>query len=281
LIAILAVLALFFIIAFIGVFVWVASELSPKIGVIYIRGAIAVDDSGGFLYSAHSSRDIVDLIKKADDDPSVKAILLDINSPGGSVVGSKEIAYAVRNCKKPVVAYISEIGASGAYYIASAADLVISDEDSLTGSIGTVMVLENYYDLLQKLGINITVMKKGKFKDMGSSFKQNITEEERKMFQKILDEAYQHFIRDLREFRGDKVNLSVADGRILTGTQAKRYGLVDELGTREYALERAWELANQTGEPEVKEFKKEKFFLDELLAMFTSRPTTQLAFYSS
>ncbi len=280
LLVIVGVFAFFFILAGIVVLALVSEELTPKVGVIYIRGEIAVDDSSGFLSTTHSSREIVKLIKEADNDPSVKVILLDINSPGGSVVGSKEIAYAVRDCKKPVVAYISELGASGAYYIAAASDLVVADEDSLTGSIGTVMILENYHELLKNLGINFTVLKKGKYKDMANPFEANLTSEEKEMLQSILDDAYSHFIRDLKEFRGGKIDLSVADGRIMTGEQARQHGLVDELGTREYAIKRAWELANQTGKPETKDFRVEKPFLEELLSSlsFGKPPSASLMF---
>ncbi len=245
----------------------VITPFSPTIGIIEIHGEITSESSNNIFSHTVGSRDIVDEIKEAEDDPSIKVIFLDINSPGGSVVASKEIAYAVENCTKPVVAYIGDIGASGAYYVASASDLVIADEDSLTGSIGVIMELENYAGLLKKLGINITTLKEGKYKDIGSPTRP-LTLEERKILENITNLAYQHFKRDLLAFRGDKLKASIdqiADGRPLTGYQAWRLGLVDELGTREFALKEAWKLAGQKGEPRTKIIKKEKFSLSSLL----------------
>ncbi len=243
---------------------------APKIGVITIDSTITTHKSEGLFGKTLSSKDVVDLIKQAEDDPSIKVIFLDINSPGGSVVASKAIAYAVRNCSKPVVAYIEDIGTSGAYYVASASDLVIADEDSLTGSIGVIMELENYAGLLEKLGINVTTLKKGEYKDIANPTRPGgITPGEREILNQILDLAYQHFKRDLLTFRGDRLKApidEIADGRVMTGYQAWKLGLVDELGTRQYALKKAWELAGESGEPQVMELKKEEFSLMDILA---------------
>ncbi len=239
-----------------------------SIGVITIDRSISTSSSDGLFSNAVGSNEIIKEIKEAEKDPTIKVIFLDINSPGGSVVASKAIAYTVKNCSKPVVAYINDIGTSGAYYIASAADLVIADEDSLTGSIGVVMELNNYAGLFKKLGINVTVIKEGKFKDIGNPSR-GMTPEERQILENITQLAYQHFKRDILLFRGDKLRApidSFADGRPLTGYQAWKLGLVDELGTRQFALKEAWRLAGQKGEPKIKELGPEKSFIEELLS---------------
>ncbi len=259
-----------FLILIVSLVLIIAPQMTPRIGVIEINGEITTESSDNLFSHTIGSKEIINEIKEAEDDPSVKVIFLDIDSPGGSVVASKQIAYAVKNCQKPVVAYINDIGASGAYYVASAADLVIADRDSLTGSIGVIMELDNYASLLKKLGINITTLKEGKFKDIANPYRPgNLTEGEKKILNSILDQAYDDFKHDLLEFRGDKLNASVdqiADGRPMTGYQAWKLGLVDKLGTRQFALDQAWKLAGQKGEPNVKVIKKEKFSLSDLLS---------------
>ncbi len=240
-----------------------------SIGVISIDKPISTEASDGLFSRTVGADQIISELHKAEKDPTISVIFLDINSPGGSVVASKAIAYAVRNCSKPVVAYINDIGTSGAYYVASAADLVIADEDSLTGSIGVIMELQNYAGLFKKLGINTTVIKEGKFKDIGNPARQ-LTPEEKRILENITALAYEHFKRDLLAFRGDKLKASIneiADGRPLTGYQAWKLGLVDELGTRQFALEQAWKLAGGKGEPRVKQLGGHSSLLDLLSAL--------------
>ncbi len=142
-----------------------------KIAVIRIKGEITSESCGGGLFGATGCAQASTISKKlkdADNDPNVRAIVLDINSGGGGVVASGNIMQSIRDTEKPVVAYIGDSGASGAYYAASAADWIIADRNSLTGSIGVIMTLTQYYGLYDKLGINTTVIKAGKSKDIGS-----------------------------------------------------------------------------------------------------------------
>jgi protease-4 len=237
--------------------------LNGEIAVIPIKGDI-VSSSDSFSYSM-TSAEIASKIKEADSDPLIKAIFLDIDSGGGSVVATKEIVYAVRETKKPVVAYIGEIGASGAYYVAAASDLIIADEDSLTGSIGVISMTANLEGLMEKLGIKMQVLKQGEFKDMGSPFKE-LTSEEEQLLNDIILQASVNFKNNILEFRKDKIYPEefnkIADGRIMTGTQAKEIGLIDLTGSRNFAIKKTAELAGIKGEPVLKEFSssQEDFF---------------------
>lgn len=192
-----------------------------------------------------SSDEISELIKEAEDDPSISVILLDIDSPGGGVVASKQIVYKIREAKKSVYSYINSLGASGAYYAASASDYIMADEDSLTGSIGVISIFPNFTGLLEKIGVEVTILKEGKFKASGSEFK-DLTAEEQELFQTLLSETYDQFRGDVLEFRGGKITPSdldkVADGRILSGRQAYKVHLVDELLPKTKLLERIGEL---------------------------------------
>ncbi|MBU2477192.1 S49 family peptidase, partial [Candidatus Micrarchaeota archaeon] len=171
--------------------------LEGEIAVIPIKGEI-VSSSDSFSYSM-TSNEIASKIKEADEDPLIKAIFLDIDSGGGSVVATKEIVYAVREAKKPVVSYIGEVGASGAYYVAAASDLIIADEDSLTGSIGVISMTANLEGLMEKLGIKMQVLKEGEFKDMGSPFKE-LTPEEEQLLNEIILQASANFKNNILEF---------------------------------------------------------------------------------
>lgn len=240
---------------------------SGEIAVIQIKGDIS-SSQDSFSFSS-TSKNIAEKIKEADKDPFIKAIFLDIDSPGGTVVATKEIVFAVRKAEKPVVAYIGEAGASGAYYIAAASDLIIADTDSLTGSIGVISVSANLEGLMEKLGIKMKILKEGEFKDMGSPFKE-LTEEEEQILNEIIFQASDNFKQDILEFRKDKLTEekfnSVADGRILSGKQAKELGLIDLTASREQAIQKTAELAGIIGEPTLKEFTEPEA---DLLSLMT------------
>jgi protease-4 len=223
----------------------VPMSLAGKIALIPIKGDITMEDPGTF--SGYlSNDDIVEAIKLADADPTIGAIVFEINSGGGSIVAAKQITQAIQNCDKPTIAYISEVGASAAYYIAASTDEIMADEDSITGSLGVIAVFPNIKGLMEKLGIEVVMMHEGEFKTMGNMF-EDFNGEAKEIMQSILVDTYQRFKNDIREFRGEKLNPvrfeEIADGRILSGHQALQYGLVDSLGTKEDALDKAAELA--------------------------------------
>lgn len=213
------------------------------------------------------SKNTVDEIKEYVKDNSVKAIILRIDSPGGTVAPSQEIYAEVKkaSAKKKVVVSMGSIAASGGYYIASAATRIIANPGTLTGSIGVIMEIPNIEGLMDKLGIKTEVVKSGRHKDMGSAFR-GIKKDEREILQGVMDNVHEQFIRAVSEGRKIKMDdvRTIADGSIFTGEQAKAKGLVDELGTLEDATRAAAGLAGIKGEPEVIS-KKEKFSFFDIL----------------
>ena len=238
------------------------------VAVVPIHGTITMGGCPAGLFDSESCADvdeIKDLLKSADRDPSVKAILLDVYSGGGNVVASRELMRAVKGTKKPTVAWIGEIGTSGAYYAASAADKVMADENSMTGSIGVIMFVEHYYGLFDWVGINVTTIKAGDSKDIASPYRP-MTDEERLELQSMIDKVYDSFVADVaanRHMSQDDAK-KAAQGRIYLGVEAKDVGLIDELGGYDDAVARAAVLGGIKGEPEVRKPDK-KVRLTDLL----------------
>lgn len=213
------------------------------------------------------SKNTIDEIKRYVKDPSIKAIVLRIDSPGGAVAPAQEIYEEVKkaNAKKKVVVSMGSVAASGGYYIASAATKIIANPGTLTGSIGVIMEIPNIEGLMNKLGIKTVVIKSGRHKDIASVFRE-VGKEERKILQEILDNVHEQFIKAVAESRNmplDKVK-EIADGRVFTGEQALKAGLVDELGNLEDAIQVAAKLVGIKGEPVIVS-KKERFSLLDIL----------------
>lgn len=250
-------------------------ELLPKkkkIGVVNIYGMISFPtDTSGFYPRASSTEYIIRQLKKFQKDTSICAVILRINSPGGTVAAVQEIYQQVQNlkkAKKKVVVSIGDIAASGGYYIACAADKIVANHGSLTGSIGVIMSLPNIQGFLEKVGVRFNVIKSGEHKDIGSAFR-NMSEEEKMILQGVIDNAYHQFfnvVADNRNKIGKEKLMKLADGRIFTGEQAKQVKLIDELGTYEDVIELTAKLANIEGEPiiveEEKSFKRLLDFIE-------------------
>ena len=229
----------------------VSGEGEDKIAVLPVSGVISSAPSGGGLLSGGPSATPEALrsqLEQAAGDERVKAVVLEVDSPGGSVVASDEMHGAIRDFKqesgKPVVVCMKETAASGGYWISTAADEVVANPATLTGSIGVILPLTNMEEAEKKLGISTEVIKSGEFKDIGSSSRQ-ITPEERKIFQALIDENYEQFVRVISEGRNipeGKVR-RIADGRIYTGLQAESLGLVDGLGDLDEAAKSSLRLA--------------------------------------
>jgi protease-4 len=175
-------------------------------------------------------------LKKAEDDEHVKAVVLRINSPGGTVTASDiihhELAGFKERTRRPVVASIIDLGTSGAYYIAQAADRIIAHPTAVTGSIGVIMVQASVQGLLDKIGVQTTEIKSGEKKFMGSPFRP-LTPDERKIFQNVIDNMYQQFLSVVGKGRPQLTPEQIraaADGRIYTAEQAKTLGLIDDIG---------------------------------------------------
>jgi protease-4 len=225
------------------------SSFGNTVAIIPVQGEIAYGQSSILDESVVTPQSVTDGLKEAEEDSSISAIVLDVNSPGGSPVASEEIMNAVKNCKKPVVVWISDIGASGAYLVASPADKIIASPSSIVGSIGVILSLTDLSGLYQKIGVNEYAIKAGEYKDMGASYR-NLTPEESEMLQEMVDQDYEYFISMVAENRGLNTSYveSIAEGKIYTGTQAKELKLVDETGDREQAIENAARLGGIQGD---------------------------------
>lgn len=191
--------------------------------------------------------DYIEALDRAEKDPTIKAIILRVNSPGGEVIASEKLARKVKEVskKKPVIAYIETVGASGAYMAIAPATCIVAEKHSIVGSIGVRMDMIQYYELMRKLGVNVTVIKAGKYKDIGSPYRP-LTPEEKEYLESIINEIYMDFVKWVAENRNMTVEetLKVADGKIYSGYGAKKVGLVDYIGTEEDAVEMAKKLAN-------------------------------------
>ncbi len=230
------------------------------------------------------SQSTITELKRFADNPSVKAIVLRIDSPGGGVVPSQEIYDAVQRVRnknnKAVIASMGTVAASGGYYIAAATDRIIANPGTLTGSIGVIMETANVEGLLKKIGVEGIVVKSGKFKDVGSPLRK-MTDEEQALLQSVMDDVHKQFIDAVAEGRAMEVAAvqALADGRIFTGRQAKEAKLVDELGNLEDAIQLAADLAGIEGEPKVVEPRR-RFSIRELIESRLSVIFPKLDFYS-
>jgi protease-4 len=216
------------------------------------------------------SKEVIEQLEKYRTNPSVKAIVLRINSPGGGVAPSQEIYEEILKTrqadKKPVVASFGSVAASGGYYVASATDLIVANPGSITGSIGVLLQIPNFSGLLQKIGVKSVVVKSGQHKDLASPTRE-MTDAERQILQGMLDDVHNQFIDVVakgRQIDRKKVE-AIADGRIFSGREAQSLGLVDHLGNLQDAIDRAGTLAGIRGKPTVIQERKRGLFLIDLL----------------
>jgi protease-4 len=227
-----------------------------RVGVISVSGMISDSES------------TIEQLKKFVKDDSVKAIVLRINSPGGGVAPSQEIYEEVKKAraKKPILASLGALAASGGYYIACATQRVYANPGTITGSIGVIMPFMNVKDLVEKLGVKGMTVKSGAFKDMGSPLR-DMTPGERELLQGVVDNVHLQFVNAVADGRNlDREHvLRIADGRIFTGEQAKGLGLVDVLGNLEDAISDAGKIGKISGEPKVVTSPKKKISFLELL----------------
>jgi len=246
-----------------------------------IEDRVALIRVEGVILDAQST--VTDL-KRFGENPSVKAIVLRIDSPGGGVVPSQEIYDAVQRVRnkhnKAVIASMGTVAASGGYYIAAATDRIIANPGTLTGSIGVIMETANVEGLLKKIGVEGIVVKSGKFKDVGSPLRK-MTDEEQALLQSVMDDVHKQFIDAVAEGRALEPSTvqALADGRIFTGRQAKEAKLVDELGNLDDAIQLAADLAGIEGEPKVVEPRR-RFSLRDFIESRLSGILPKLDFYS-
>lgn len=231
-------------------------SLGRRIAVVPIRGMIT------------DSREVVDLLKKFRKDPQVKAVILRIESPGGGTAASQEIYREVRKtaARKWVVASMGNVAASGGYYVALAANRIVANPATLTGSIGVIMEVSNIQELLRKIGVSREAVKSGPYKDIASPLRP-MKPEERLLLQEVIRNVHNQFIEAVME--GRKLSREqvekIADGRVFTGQQAKSLGLVDELGSFEDAVEVTKKLVGLSGEVKIIYPETRRFSLWDLL----------------
>lgn len=234
--------------------------LGEKVAVVRIEGSI--------MDAKHTIEEIKDYVR----DPSVKAIVLRVDSPGGAVAPSQEIYEEVKKAtaKKKVVVSMGSLAASGGYYISAPVSRIFANPGTLTGSIGVIMEIPNIEGLMSKVGVRTEVIKSGRNKDMASAFR-SMGKEQREILQGALDDVHDQFITAVAE--GRKMPNSdvrkLADGRIFTGRQALTAGLVDELGDLEDAIKAAAKLGGISGEPGILSKKDKNSVWDLLRGKFS------------
>lgn len=240
-----------------------ATGSDSKVALIEVSGAITDEGARGFLGTGGTggARDFISNVEKATEDTAVKAVVIRVNSPGGSAAASQEMYQAVRRLRKekPVVCSMGDVAASGGYYVAAACNKIYANGSTLTGSIGVISQFLNYAELFRKLGLDQATIKSGAFKDAGNPMR-SLTPAERQLFQAMISDVYAQFVADVldgrKEATASKLTAArlaqVADGRVLTGRQARKALLVDENGGLHDAVLAAAKLGGIEGKPVVK-----------------------------
>jgi len=232
-------------------------------GAPFSKNKVAVIELTGIMTSSHnagsratSARKVIALLERYRGDESVKAIVLRVDTPGGTVVAAQEIHGELmrlrENSGKKIVVSMGDLAASGGYYVACAADRVFASPGTLTGSIGVIMQFPDYQGLLGKIGLGTNTIKSGEFKDVGNGAR-TMSDRDRKLLQSLVDDVYAQFVEAVaagRRMSPEQVR-PLADGRVFSGRQAKQLGLVDELGDLDAAIAAAGKLAGIAGTPEV------------------------------
>ncbi len=240
-------------------------SFGSAIGVVELRGVI------------QDSAEVVEVLERFRKRTNTVAVVLRIDSPGGAVAPAQEIYDAVWRLRehKPVIASLGNVAASGGYYVASAANVILADPGTITGSIGAIMSVPLYGPLADKLGISEEIVKSGRFKDTGHPLRP-MTADERALLQGMVDDVLSQFVDAVARGRNmDSARVrELADGRVYSGAQARAAGLVDRLGGLDDATRLAWEQAGQTGEPRVLRelLHRRPWWVDLLTATFVSEP---------
>jgi protease-4 len=218
----------------------------PRIGVVEVKGGIGMGDGGA------DAEEILKQVRKFREDDGIKAVVVRIDSPGGSVGPSQEIHDEVAKLakKKTVVCSLGNVAASGGYYVAVACPKIVAAPGTLTGSIGVITQFANVKGLIERFSVKMETVKSGKLKDAGNPFRE-MTAEDRAYWQALIDRVYRQFVDAVAAGRGLAPGAvrKVADGRVVTGEEAKELGLVDALGNFYDAVELAKAEAKLSGEP--------------------------------
>jgi len=237
------------------------------IGVVRIHGPIFINASGGMFGTIRGADYYVSRIEALLRDRRVKAIVIRVDSPGGSIGAVQELYTAILEAreKKPVIISMGDIATSGGLYISAAADYILANPGTITGSIGVAVGNINFHRLMQEHGIGMEIIKSGEHKDILSAWRE-MSEEERKLLQALVDELYLQFVNAIaagRDIDIDRVK-EIADGRIFTWAEAVRLGFVDELGGFDEAIDVAMEKGGLEGEPVI--IEEERHFLERIFS---------------
>lgn len=257
--------------------IWVAVENwedgGDAVAVVRVEGVIFSTDATTVLSDAGSGQ-IISQLEEVAENSDVKAIVLRIDSPGGSVTGSAQIYEAIKEIDKPIVVSMAGLAASGGYYISAPADYIFARPDTFTGSIGVIMTILNAEEFINEWGIEATILTSGRNKGFGSLWR-DLTTEQEVLLQKIIDESYDEFVRVVAEGRDihETTVRQLADGRIYTGRQAVANRLVDELGDFDDAIDKAADLGGIFGEPRIIDDKGNESGLGPLLKALSSNLT--------
>ena len=243
------------------------ASIGQKVAVIDITGIIAKSDA------------TIKLIHTYRDDPNVKAIVMRIDSPGGSVAPVQEIYTELEKIEKPIVASMGGTAASGGYYIACAADTILANPGTLTGSIGVIMQFTRMKGLYDKVGLEHQVIKSGQFKDTGSPFR-TLTEQEQAILQATVDDVHNQFVNTIAAARSNLLTrtevVEFADGRIFSGKQALDSKLIDQLGNLPDAIKIAGKLGGIEGKPKVLRKEKKTSLFEQLLGIEQMPPFDEM-----
>jgi protease-4 len=211
-----------------------------SIAVIPVKGTITAE--GSYFGLMSTSPSIIGAIEDAEKRKKIKAVIFEVNSPGGTPFAAKEVAMRIKDMEKPTIAWVREYATSGGYWIASACDEIVADELSTVGSIGVLSIRPDIAELLKKFGIDVETLKTGIYKGLGLPYEKP-TEEERELLQQELDEIKDSFLAAIaanRNLDGETIK-ELSTAKVYLGREAKEIGLIDLIGGKETAIERAKE----------------------------------------
>ncbi len=255
----------FFVTIIIAMFMDSSEIVLGNVALIPIKGVIVTSGTDSIFSSGIvSSEETVELIEKADENPSIKAILFEIDSPGGGAVASDEIGNAIKAVNKTTVAWIRDVGASGGYWVASACDKIVANRMSITGSIGVTSSYLEFSGLLDDYNVTYERLVSGEYKDMGSPFR-SLTQNERAILQSKINTIHDMFVEEVSKNRNldEETVRGLSTGMFYLGVEAKELGLIDELGGKKEAEELIKKEAG-LDEIEIVEFKRKPTVLESL-----------------
>lgn len=249
-------------------------EYGSKVGIIHIEGTIGATTSDTLFGAIPSSH--LDQVRAAEQDPSLQALVIRVNSPGGSAGTSQELYQTILRIREsgvPVVVSMGDTAASGGYYLAAASDYIFANGSTMTGSIGVIMESVNLSQLYDLIGVEFEVIKSGEFKDTGHAGR-SLTERESELLNALIYDAWDQFVDDVAVGRNlERTHVeTIADGRIMTGRQALEYQLVDELGGLDAAIDKAIELAGITGPVSYDTYTEPQTWFERILSTYLNFP---------